>query len=153
MKTKTLIQTIQVSGQPYITFEIKLPSHVERITGITITNSVNDNILNKVGTVSLQSNESSDLFFQAEVFQNGNVFPDPNELVIQPFGANSEKAWITGKVPKAIMTNISGSTGSLMGWYKSVYNTYPYQVKIYVHYLISEPKATQSAEPKQAPKA
>lgn len=139
MKTKTLIQAIEVNGQPHISFEIKLPSHVKRITKVTLTNTVNDTGYSSVlGVLSLQSNEKSDLVLQTEIFQDGNGFNDPIDGFLMPFGSPSNAAWLGGKIVKNLRINIDGVTGSLNGWYKPVYIASPYTVRIYLTYEIME---------------
>lgn len=141
MNVKTLIYPISVNGQSYIPVEIKLPSQVERLTAITLTNTVNDgSTSSRLGTLCLQSNEKADIFLQEEIFQCGKGFNDPDDAVVQPFGADTHAAWLTGKIPHKLKISIDGSTGSLMGWYKSVYNTSAYMVFIYVEYRITEIK-------------
>src|SRR5689334_19056890 len=111
MKRKVLIFPIIIDVQSYVSFEIKLPSHVERVTGITFTNTVCDPAYtSRIGTISLQSNESCDLFLQTELFQDSVGMSD---LGILEIGANSGEAWITGRTPKKARINIDGSTGTI----------------------------------------
>ena len=145
MKMKTLIQSIAVNGEPYITFEIKLPSHVKKLTGITLTNSVRDDAYSSsLGVLSLQSNEECDLMLQTNIYQNGTAFNDPTEPMVALFGADSEAAWITGMRPKKLQLNVDGKTGTISGWYKPLYIVSPYSVSMYLEYELMEEKKEET---------
>ena len=147
MKTKTLIHPIAVNGESYITFEIKLPSHVEKITGVTLTNSVcNTGFTSAIGILSLQTNEESDLVLQTNIYQTGKGFSEMSLPNMAFLGADSEAAWFTGMRPKKLMLNVDGRTGTISGWYKPIYTGVPYTVTIYLEYELMEEKKEETQE-------
>ncbi|MEX1239457.1 MAG: hypothetical protein WEB30_07060 [Cyclobacteriaceae bacterium] len=90
------------------------------------------------GTVTFQANEQEDIFCVAEVFENGVEPSDEALLNIEDPQFDSDKAWVTGKVPKIKPVSIEGDTTILHAWFKGETFDGAFVIRIYVEYELAE---------------
>ena len=94
--------------------------------------------MDKIGTITFQSNESSDVFYVADVYEAGIEETDENVIGIVPMQFEGVAAWVTGRVPKMKPVNVEGDTTILHGWFKGGVSGMPYRLTIYVEYELTE---------------
>jgi hypothetical protein len=126
-----VILRLDINGLAYTPFEINLPSNIKKVTGLVITNSVGINTFQKLGTLCLQSQDESDVFFCDELYTNTPFNDDP--LLNLEFNITTRnRPWDDKRKPLSIEVN--GDTTKITGWYKATYLAAPYWVKITLEY-------------------
>lgn len=90
------------------------------------------------GTVILQSNNQSDIFHIAQVKAAGVEPSDESLLKIEDSQFDSDKAWVTGRVPKMRSVNVEGDTTIINAWFKSNSFDKPFMVTVYVECELAE---------------
>ena len=113
-------------------FEIKLPANTRRIVSVTITNSLQGG--GKIGTISLQANDNTDLFLKTDVSSDGSTQSDENLILVQDAQFDSDKPYVTGRISKEYLTNIDGDTSLIKGWFKGNSFISPFSICVYVQY-------------------
>lgn len=88
----------------------------------------------RLGTVTLQSNDETDVFLVVEVIDDSLVKPDEVEAGIEELGFDSDKPWSSGKVPKPIAVKVSGDSAIINGWFKGIEFEKAFTINIYVEY-------------------
>ncbi len=136
-----IIQRLDINGLFYNPFEINLPANIKKITSLGITNSVGINTFQKLGTLCLQSQDISDVFFCDELYTNTPFHDDPL-LNIEFDITNRNRPWDDKR--KSLSIDVSGDTAKISGWFKATYLSAPYWVKIILEYeevakLIEDP--------------
>jgi len=94
--------------------------------------------MDRIGTITFQSNESSDVFYVADVYEAGIEQTDENLIGIPPMQFEGVAAWVTGRVPKMTPVNIEGDTAVIHGWFKGGVSGMPYRLSIYIEYELVE---------------
>jgi len=94
--------------------------------------------MDKIGTITFQSNGSSDVFCVFDVYEAGIEASDENLIGILPMQFEGVAAWVTGLVPKMKPVNIEGDTAILHGWFQGGISGMPYRLTIYVEYELAE---------------
>lgn len=94
--------------------------------------------MDKIGAITFQSNESSDVFYVADVYEAGMEQSDENLIGVIPMQFEGVAAWVTGRVPKMTPVNIEGDTAVIHGWFKGGVSDMPYRLAIYVEYELAE---------------
>lgn len=92
----------------------------------------------RLGTVTFQANDNTDVFCVAEVFENGLETSDEALLNVEDPQFDSDKAWVTGKVPKIKPVIIEGDTAILQAWFKGEVFTDPFVITVYVECEMAE---------------
>ncbi len=88
--------------------------------------------MDRLGTISFQANDSSDIFLLEEVREN-NVEPsDENLLSIEDVQFDADKPWVTGRVPKMKLAIVEGDTTIINAWFKGEVFDSPFVMTIYV---------------------
>jgi hypothetical protein len=88
----------------------------------------------KLGTISLQALESTDVFLEADVYLDGITEAGEISATITEPGFDMDKAWVSGNVPKVIPVDVSGVSSVIYGWYKGSSHPGPFKLKVYVQY-------------------
>jgi hypothetical protein len=92
----------------------------------------------RLGTVTFQANDNTDVFCIADVFENGLETSDEMLINVEEPQFDSDKAWVTGKVPKIKPVMIEGDTGILQAWFKGEVFTDPFVITVYVECEMAE---------------
>lgn len=90
------------------------------------------------GTVTFQANDQEDIFCIAEVREDGIEISDETLLNVEEPQFDSDKAWVTGKLPKLKPVNIEGDTALLHTWFKGERFDHPFVITIYVECELTE---------------
>lgn len=94
--------------------------------------------MDKIGTITFQSNESSDVFYVADIYEAGIEQTDENLIGVIAMQFEGVAAWITGRVPKMTPVNIEGDTAVIHGWFKGGVSGMPYRLTVYIEYELAE---------------
>jgi hypothetical protein len=101
--------------------------------------------MSRLGTITLQSQDGSDIFVKEDVFLDGEI--DAGELPCHVQGADpgfeSGQAWLTGKVPAPIPIIVEGDSTMITGWFKSDGLYPPFYLRIYIEYEEVEEMVTE----------
>lgn len=100
------------------------------------------------GTISFQSNDQSDVFYVAQVLEGGVEQSDEALLNIEDSQFDSDKAWVTGHVPKFKSVNVEGDTTIINAWFKSVSFDKSFVVRVYVECEMEEDLEEVTADEK-----
>lgn len=84
------------------------------------------------GTVSFQSNDKMDVFYVAELQEDGIESSDEALNQIEDSQFDSDKAWVTGNVPKIKSVHVEGDTSIITGWFKDKSFEHPFLITVYV---------------------
>ncbi|QLH33478.1 MAG: hypothetical protein HWD62_14580 [Cyclobacteriaceae bacterium] len=84
------------------------------------------------GTVSFQANDMMDVFYVARVEEEGIEISDEVLIKVEDPQFDSDKAWITGNVPKIKPVNVDGDTSIINAWFKGETFDVPFVITIYV---------------------
>jgi hypothetical protein len=128
-KRKLIVSMFEVSKlERFKPFEIRLPANVKRLTGILVTASGKK----ASGTITFQANEMMDVFHVAQVFENGIEPSDETLLNVEDAQFESDKAWVTGRVPKLRAVDVEGDTTIINAWFKGETFVEPFVIRVYV---------------------
>ena len=153
IKRKTIITSVQISKpERYKPIDIRLPSNVTRITGILVTTTAT---WQNAGTVTLLAYDSSDIFFM-DFVTPGNIVPSDEALMgIEDSVIDSDKPWVSGKVPQLNPVRIAGDNVCLKAWFKGSEYDKPFTLTIYIEveaaeeYIGTEPEHPEVEEEQQ----
>jgi hypothetical protein len=156
-KKKVIVSQIFVTKlERFMPFEIKLPANVKAITGILVTASGSGLInMERLGTISFQSNDKSDVFVIWDVREAGLELSDEGWIGVEDPGFDSVMAWITGNLPKFKSVNIEGDNSAIAAWFKGEHFQNPYRISVYLEYEEVEklievvPDQVANAKPKK----
>ncbi|HQQ95764.1 MAG TPA: hypothetical protein PLX35_00810 [Cyclobacteriaceae bacterium] len=84
------------------------------------------------GTVSFQANDKMDVFCVARVKEEGIEIPDEALIKVKDSQFDSDKAWVTGNVPKIKPVNVDGDTSIINAWFKGESFDVPFVITVYV---------------------
>jgi hypothetical protein len=84
------------------------------------------------GTVSFQANDKMDVFHVAQVMNEGIEPSDNTLLQIEDSQFDSDKAWVTGNVPKIKPVHVEGDTSIINAWFKGETYQDPFVITVYV---------------------
>lgn len=91
-----------------------------------------------LGTISFQSNDKMDVFHVAQVVENGIEASDEALLNVEDAQFDSDKAWVTGNVPRIRPVNIEGDTATINAWFKAQEFDKSFVLTIYVECELAE---------------
>lgn len=87
-----------------------------------------------VGMISFQSNDQLDVFQVLEVQQSG-ISPSMESLLgIEDTQFESDRAWVTGCVPKLIPVDVDGDTTVIHSWFRAETFDKSFVLRIYVEF-------------------
>lgn len=142
-KRKIVIESIGIgSSQIHRPFDIRLPANVVRVTGVLVTAFDND----PLGTVILQANDRTDVFYKAIVRLDNQELSDEALFGVEDAQFTSDRPWITGYVPRFLPVNVAGDTIVIHGWFKSSDFAGPFTLRIYLEYEMAEELVEVEAE-------
>lgn len=121
--------------------EIRLPSNMTRIMGLLVTASANALVplpLERLGLISFQASDKTDVFHIAEVREEGIQVSDEALTGIEDPMFESDHAWVTGYVPQFKEVNIEGDNVFICAWLKGEKFVAPYTIRICVEYEEAE---------------
>jgi hypothetical protein len=84
------------------------------------------------GTVTFQANDKMDVFYVASVKEDGSETSDEALIQVEDSLFDSDKAWVTGKVPKIKSVHIEGDTSIINAWFKGETFDAPFMVTVYI---------------------
>lgn len=84
------------------------------------------------GTVSFQANDMMDVFYVARVEEEGIEISDEALIKVEDAQFDSDKAWVTGNVPKIKPMNVDGDTSIINAWFKGESFDAPFVITVYV---------------------
>jgi hypothetical protein len=86
------------------------------------------------GTVSFQANDKMDVFYVAQVMNEEGIEPSDEHLAfrVEDSQFDSDKAWVTGNVPKIKPVHVEGDTSIINAWFKGETYQDPFVITVYV---------------------
>jgi len=87
---------------------------------------------NVLGNISFQANDKMDVFHIAQVMNEGIEPSDNTLLQIEDSQFDSDKAWVTGNVPKIKPVHVEGDTSIINAWFKGETYQDPFVITVYV---------------------
>jgi hypothetical protein len=84
------------------------------------------------GTVTFQANDKMDVFYVASVKEDVDETSDEALIQVEDSLFESDKAWVTGKVPKMKSVHIEGDTSIINAWFKGETFDAPFMVTVYI---------------------
>ena len=88
----------------------------------------------RLGTITLQALDDSDIFLKADVYLDGVTDPaEALEEISEP-GFEQDISWASGNVPKLMRVNVEGDASLIEGWFKGDNYTSPFRIQVYVEY-------------------
>ena len=84
------------------------------------------------GTVTFQANDKMDVFYVASVKEDGSETSDEALIQVEDSLFDSDKAWVTGKVPKMKSVHIEGDTSIINAWFRGATFDAPFIVTVYI---------------------
>ena len=87
---------------------------------------------NVLGNISFQANDKMDVFHVAQVMNEGIEPSDNTLLQIEDSQFDSDKAWVTGNVPRIKPVYVEGDTSIINAWFKGETYQDPFVIKVYV---------------------
>jgi len=91
-----------------------------------------------LGTISFQANDKMDVFHVAQVLEDGIEASDETLLNVEDTQFDSDKAWITGNVPKIKPVYIEGDTSIINAWFKGESFEKSFVVTVYIECEMAE---------------
>jgi hypothetical protein len=73
----------------------------------------------KTGTIAFQANDKSDVFWVTRIEESGTELSDEIFLGVEDTLFESDKAFVTGKVPAFKPLHIDGDTSIINAWFKA----------------------------------
>jgi hypothetical protein len=92
----------------------------------------------RLGTVSFQTNDKMDVFHVALAIEDGIEQSDEALHEVEDTQFDSDKAWVTGNVPKIKPVNIEGDTTIISAWFKGESFDGPFVINVYVECELAE---------------
>ena len=84
------------------------------------------------GTVSFQANDKMDVFHVARLKEEGIESSDESIIQVEDSQFESDKAWVTGNVPKIKPVHVEGDTSIINAWFKGETFENPFVITVYV---------------------
>ena len=85
-----------------------------------------------LGSISFQANDKMDVFYVAQVMEDG-IEPSHEAFIqVEETQFDSDKAWVTGNVPKIKRVHIEGDTAIINGWFKANSFASPFVITVYL---------------------
>jgi len=84
------------------------------------------------GTVSFQANDNMDVFYVARLKEEGIESSDESIIQVEDSQFESDKAWVTGNVPKIKPVHVEGDTSIINAWFKGETYQDPFVITVYV---------------------
>ncbi|MDZ7648473.1 MAG: hypothetical protein U5K54_15495 [Cytophagales bacterium] len=102
---------------------------MKKVTGILVT-ATSKWIL---GNISFQSNDKMDVFHVVQIQEDGIETSDEALFQVEDPQFESDKAWVTGNVPKLKPVHVEGDTFIINAWFKGeLSDVNPFVITVYV---------------------
>jgi hypothetical protein len=88
--------------------------------------------MDRLGTISFQSNDNSDLFLVEEVRESHVETSDEALIDIDEVQFNADMPWVTGRVPQLKPVNVEGDTTVINCWFKGERFDKSFEITVYV---------------------
>jgi hypothetical protein len=85
-----------------------------------------------LGTISFQANDKMDVFHVAQVLEDGIEASDETLLNVEDTQFDSDKAWVTGNVPRIEPVHIEGDTSIINAWFKGESFEKSFVITVYI---------------------
>jgi len=95
-------------------------------------------MINVLGNISFQANDKMDVFHVEQVVEAGLEPAYGTLLQIEDSQFDSDKAWVTGYVPKINPVQIEGDTSIINAWFKGESYINPFVITVYVECEMAE---------------
>ena len=106
--------------------------------------------MDRLGTISFQSNDCMDVFLLREVREDGIEASDEALLKVEDAQFDGDKAWVTGRVPKIKPVHVAGDTAVIQAWFKGDPDSYrdekSFVITVYVECELTEELLTVDAD-------
>ena len=87
---------------------------------------------NVPGNISFQANDKMDVFYVAQLKEEGIESSDESVFLVEDSQFESDKAWVTGNVPKIKPVHVEGDTSIINAWFKGETYEAPFVITVYV---------------------
>jgi len=87
---------------------------------------------NVLGNISFQANDKMDVFYVARLKEEGIDSSDESIIQVEDSQFESDKAWVTGNVPKIKPVHVEGDTSIINAWFKGETYQDPFVITVYV---------------------
>lgn len=98
--------------------------------------------MDRLGTISFQSNDNSDVFLVEEVREVTEELSDENLIGIDDLQFDSDMPWVSGRVPEMKPVTVDGDTTVINAWFKGDPDSYrddkSFVIRVYVEYEEAE---------------
>lgn len=94
--------------------------------------------MDRLGTISFQSNDNSDVFLVEEVGEVTEELSDENLIGIDDLQFDSDMPWVSGRVPEMKPVTVDGDTTAINAWFKGEEFDKQFVIRIYVEYEEAE---------------
>ncbi|HRJ81521.1 MAG TPA: hypothetical protein PLV21_06545 [Cyclobacteriaceae bacterium] len=84
------------------------------------------------GTVTFQANDMMDVFYVAQVQEEGIELSAEALSQVEDSQFDSDKAWVTGNVPKIKSVHVEGDTSIINAWFKGETFDSPFVITVYI---------------------
>jgi hypothetical protein len=84
------------------------------------------------GTISFQAHDKMDVFYVARVKEEGVEPSDETLMQIEDTQFDSDKAWVSGNVPKVKSVHVEGDTSIISAWFRGERFENPFVITVYV---------------------
>ncbi len=100
----------------------------------------------RLGELSLQATNESDIFLNEEVYLDGLTSAEEMQTVIPEPGFDQNKAWVNGNTAKFISVNVDGDTSVIYGCFKGEDFPAAFFLNIYIQYEENEELLKEEAK-------
>jgi hypothetical protein len=98
--------------------------------------------MDRLGTISFQSNDNSDVFLVEEIREVTQELSDENLIGIDDLQFDSDMPWVSGRVPEMKLVTVEGDTTVINAWFKGDPDSYrddkSFVIRVYVEYEEAE---------------
>jgi len=94
--------------------------------------------MDRLGQISFQANDNTDIFLVADVREAGVEISDEALLNVGDPQFESDKAWITGNIPRIKSVQVDGDTSIVQAWFKGELYTDPFVITVYLECELAE---------------
>ena len=91
-----------------------------------------------LGNVSFQANDKMDVFYVTQVSEDGVEASHEALTQVEDAQFDSDKAWVTGNVPKIKPVHIEGDTSIINAWFKGESFANAFVITVYVECEMAE---------------
>ena len=94
--------------------------------------------MDKLGTISFQANDSTDVFLVMQVREDGIEQSDEALMNIIGTQFDSDSAWVTGNIPRMKSVQVEGDTSIIQAWFKGEEFQGSFMITVYLECELTE---------------